>query len=206
MHGSQSIENVADRWNNLAQTICLRALLFNIGVGMIVGVFTAHVRLHLGLSGHKIVLWLVPVLAARFIWRAPLGATMGTTGAMLASFAMGGNLAGGIPYMALLVLAGGVMDALVTFAQNRGLHPVMTIALLSGGGMCANLLCVIKRLLTPVYNHSVILGLSGPIATIISYAIFGLLAGLIGATVGLGAVKLAGKQSDKKNKTPNTCV
>ena len=194
MHGSQSIENAADRWSRLAGAIALRELMFNISVGLIAGAIGAHVRLHMGLSGHKIVFWLVPVLAARLMWRCPLGVTGGATAATAASFALGGNLAGGVPYMALLVLAGGVMDALVAFSEKHRLSPLLIIPLLTGGGMIANLLCAIKRLLAPVHNHSMLLGFSGPLATIVSYAIFGLIAGLIGSIIGLSAARLVGKR------------
>lgn len=193
MHGSQSIENAAVRWSRFAQAANLRATLFNLAVGVVAGVIGAHVRLHMGLSGHKIVFWLVPVLAARLMWRSPLGATMGAVGAMGASFVLGGNLAGGIPYMAFLALAGGVIDGAVAFAHTRSLSPVLVIPLLGFAGVAANLLCAIKRLLMPVHNHSLLLGMPGPLGTIVSYAMFGLLAGLLGAALGLAGAKLASR-------------
>ena len=55
-----------------------------------------------------------------------------------------------------------------------------------------------KRLLAPVYHHSAILGLSGPLATVLSYALFGLLAGLLGAALGLWAAGLAARRRRRR--------
>ena len=92
--------------------------------------------------------------------------------------------------MALIAVAGIVLDAAAAFATRRHLSVALTVMLLGAAGMGANLLCAAKRLMTPVYGHSIILGLSGPAATITSYAIFGLLSGVVGAALGLSAAKL----------------
>jgi len=191
MHGSPLIGSVVGRWSRLADAVCPRALLFNIAVGIIAGVLAAKVRLHLGLSGHKALFWMVPILTARLTWRSPIGATLGASTAAGASLALGGNLAGGLPYVTLVFLAGGVLDAAIAFAQDRNFRPIAFILTLAMAGMLANIFCAAKRLVTPVFHHSVIPGLSGPLATILSYAFFGLLAGLVGTALGLSAARLS---------------
>ena len=200
MRGSPLTENVADRWSSLTGAVGTRALLLSIVAGAVAGVLAAQIRLHLGLPGHKVLFWMVPILAARLLWRCPVGATMGATTAAGTSFALGGNLAGGFPYVALVVLAGGVLDAVVAFAHARRLSTASTVLLLTAGGMAANLLCLTKRVLTPVYNHLPILGIPGPLATFMSYALFGALAGLLGATLGLSAAKLAAARAKEDHR------
>jgi hypothetical protein len=74
-----------------------------------------------------------------------------------------------------------VLDGTIVLAERRRLAAWWLVPLLSAGGMAANLLCAIKRLLTPLRNTHLLLGLEGFWATILSYALFGLLAGAIAA-------------------------
>ena len=183
MRGCLPTESTATRWRRRAGAAQLRMLLTSAAVGALAGLICAHARLHLGLPGHKALLWLAPIVAARLLGRHPVGATAGASAAACASLASGGNLAGGAMFLPLVALAGAVLDAIVAFAERWRLGPWRLIPLLGLGGLAANLLCAVKRLLVPLRAHHLILGISGPFATVLSYAFFGLLAGLIGAGV-----------------------
>jgi hypothetical protein len=59
------------------------------------------------------------------------------------------------------------------------------IPLLGAAGLLANLACFAKRAFPPsALKPHLLWGLSGPWASLVSYALFGMLAGLIGAALG----------------------
>ena len=183
MRGFPWIENGDARRSSHAAAFGARMLLANVAVGVLAGLLVSHVRLQLGLPGHKALFWMVPVLAARLFAPHLLGATAGASAAACTALAMGENLAGGILYLPLVPLAGAVLDGTVALAERRRLRWWWTIPLLGMGGMAANLLCAMKRLLTPLRNSHLLFGLDGLAATILSYAFFGLLAGLAASTL-----------------------
>lgn len=158
-----------------------RMLLLCGVVGVISGLLTAHTRLHLGLPGHKALLWMTPIIFARLLSGARAGATVGGTAAAVTSLGIGANLAGGAWALALVALAGAVIDAVVAFLEKHHLPQVPRVALIGAAAMAANLLCFVKRLANPVgaFPHHV--G-AGWWFRPLSYAVFGLLAGLIAAS------------------------
>jgi hypothetical protein len=194
MPGYLWTESGAGRWSRLAEAAQLRTLAANVAVGVLAGVAIAHIRLHLGLPGHKAVLWMTPIIAARLLCRHPAGAMAGASAAALTSIALGGNLAGGILFVPLVTVAGAVLDAAVGLARRAQLASWLLIGLVGVAGMGANLLCAIKRLLLPMSNHHVLFGLSGTWALLAAYATFGLTAGIIGATLGLGVRRACAKR------------
>jgi ABC-type thiamin/hydroxymethylpyrimidine transport system permease subunit len=165
-------------------------LLANVAFGVLAGLLAAHVRLHLALPGHKALFWMTPVLLARLLSRHPLGAMTGACAAACSSLAFGGSFAGGVVYLPLVVAAGGVLDALVAFAERRRLPALAAIPLVGLGGLVANLFCAANRLLVPVRKDHLLFGLSGWPATVLSYALFGLLGGLLGAALAAGMLAL----------------
>ena len=185
------------RWSDLARAVQLRMLLANLAVGVIAGLLAAHAGLHAGLPGHKVLFWLTPVLIARMLSRHPVGAMAGASAAAAAALAVGGSFAGAFVYLPLVVAAGGILDALLAFANRRRLPMWLVVPLLGLGAAAANLLCAVNRLLVPVRREHLLLGLSGPSATLVSYAIFGLVAGLVGAAISTGVLALLAHRRER---------
>ena len=193
MRGYLSTEKNPGRWSKLTKTLQLQALLTNASAGILAGLVMAHVRLGLGLPGHKAIFWLLPVIAARLLKPHMVGATAGACTAAVTSMALGGHLAGGFILIPLVAVAGGLIDVIMLWSSRLNLSPWMLIPLLGAGGLAANLICAIKRILVPQLSYHHFLGLTGISAQLISYAIFGLLAGLIGATLAVSAARLTRK-------------
>jgi hypothetical protein len=179
MHGRPLIANTSSRSLSVAEHVT--AVLVTAAVGAAAGLVAAQVRLHLGLPGHKVLFWLTPVLAARLILGGPAGATAGAVAAAMATAAAGGNLAGSFVHLPLIGVAGLVLDVAAWLAERGRLAAAWAIPLMGLAGLAANLVCLGKRLLAPWWGeagHT----LWGVNAAPISYALFGLLAGLLGAT------------------------
>jgi len=187
MPGSLSTGSEVGRWSRLARAAQLRSLAGCTAVGVLAGVAMAHARLHLGMPGHKALFWMIPILVARLLYRHRVGATAGACAAAGASLALGGNLAGGVLFVPLVALAGGLLDAAAAWGERRALPVAMRIGLMGAAGAAANVLCAAKRLLTPQLNAHALLGLRGLPAQLLSYALFGLLAGLTAAAVAAAA-------------------
>lgn len=194
MRGYLLTKKSPGRWSSLTQTLQLQALATNMSVGILAGLFMAHFRLGLGMPGHKAMFWLMPVIAARLLKPHTIGAASGACTAAVTSMALGGNLAGGFLFIPLVALAGGLIDVVILWSSHLKLSPWSLIPLLGVGGLAANLICAIKRILVPQLNHHQLLGLSGVTAQIMSYAIFGLLAGLVGATLAVLATHTTRKR------------
>lgn len=183
MRGFPLIEKNAGRWSRWLSRQRLRQLLAALVVGILAGLLSAHVRLHLGLPGHKALLWMTPVVACRLVYGFGGCAAAGTLAAGATTLAAGGSFAGSTLYLPLVAAAGAVLDAAVAFARRRRLAWLWTIPLTALAGLVANALCFVHRLGSPWREHLTLWGISGLWATGLSYAIFGLLAGLIGAAV-----------------------
>ncbi len=187
MPGYLLSENTATRWSSVARAARLHMLAVNLAFGVLAGVLAAHAKLHLGLPGHKALFWLAPVLAVRLLSRHTIGAMFGACAAAGTALSLGGSFAGGVVYLPLVIGAGGALDALAAFSERRRLPAWATILLLGMGGALANLLCALNRLLVPIRREHLLFGIGGPQATLLSYALFGLLAGLAGAAIAVAA-------------------
>jgi len=148
------------------------------------GLAAGSVRLGLGLPGHKAVMWMAPLVAARLIFRSPIGGSAGVLAASLGTMAAGGQMAGAAMHLPVVVLAGGVLDVAVHFIQRCRLGAVWAIPLMGLAGLAANLVMLGKRLLAPSFQVHHFFWTSGLAARCLSYAAFGLAAGLAGAGVG----------------------
>ena len=183
MPGYPLTENGITRWDRFVRLVKVRTLMVNLSVGILAGLAITHLRLGLGLPGHKVLLWMTPVILARLLSRHPLGATVGVVSAACVSLGLGGNFAGGVLYLPLVGVAGVTVDAFIAFADRHRLAAWLFIPLVGLSGMSASIICAIKRLLVPVVHSHVVFGLGAPFGRIVSYLLFGLLAGLIAATV-----------------------
>jgi len=196
MLGYQSTENAAVRSSRsaIAAAAGVRELLICIGVGVLAGLgvtFVNRLGLHVGLTGHKVMFWMPVLIVARLVTRHPIGATAGSAATAATCLGFGTNLAGTPLFMPLIVLAGSVLDAAAALAERRRLPLWLIIPIFGAAGMIGATLCAVKRLLSPSVKWHVLLGIPDPGASIISWAFFGLLAGLIGAALATGALRLS---------------
>jgi len=182
MRGFPLIEKDTDRKPGIITADRINRLLASAAVGVIAGVLTANVRLHLGLPGHKALLWMTPIIVARLLTRFNAGATIGSLFAGGASLMVGGHIAGGWLGTPILGLAGLVADLMITFVERKRASFPAAVLIIGAGGAIANLLCLAKRLLMPagIAPHF-LFGLSGLWFKFVSYAFFGFAAGAIGA-------------------------
>ena len=167
-------------------------LAVSVSVGVITGVIIAQpfLRLHLGLSGHKALFWMTPVLVARLLGRCKAGSTVGALAAAFTAFGLGGHLGGGLIGLPLVGFTGIMFDAAIGFMEKRRVSSWRTIPILGCTAMFGNLVMLAKRLLNPVGGAShTILGLSPFWFDLLSYAFFGLLAGIIAAAIALTATR-----------------
>lgn len=184
MRGFLWTEKGRSRAGSLLAGAVLEGLLAAAAVGVLAGLATAHVRLHLGLPGHKALLSMAPVIAARLVFPSAAGATAGAVSAALAAMAAGGNLAGGATGLPAVGLAGMLIDGAIGLAERRRLGAGWTVPLVGLAGMAANLAMLAKRLTAPLFSSHAVLGFSGVGGRLVCYAAFGLVAGLLGAAVG----------------------
>ena len=192
MPGFPLTERGTDRHDSIVSSHQLRMLALSLAVGVIAGLFITHVRFHLGLPGHKALLWMTPVILARLLGRCKAGATAGALSVAFSTFAIGGHLAGGVLGLPLIGFAGVVLDVVIHFLERFGAAGfqkwqtgcLMTIPIVGAAAMFANLLCLAKRLLLPAGPTAhFVFGASGFWLNLGCYALFGLIAGLVGATL-----------------------
>ena len=161
----------------------IRGLTISLSVGIIAGFLAASVKLHLGLPGHKAIIWMTPVIAARLLGRCRIGTTAGAFTAAFVSLGLGGNLAGGLLGLPLVGAAGALVDACIIRLENCKASALTTIVAIAAAAMLANLICYAKRLLGPagIAPHH-LFGGAAIVLRPMSYGLFGFLAGLIAAT------------------------
>jgi hypothetical protein len=159
-----------------------RGLAVSVSVGVIAGCLAASVKLHLGLSGHKALIWMTPVIVARLLGQCKIGTTTGAFTAAFVSLAAGGNLAGGPLGLPLVGAAGALVDTCIGQLEKHRASAVTTILVVAISAMLANLICCLKRLLGPtgIAPHD-IFGSAALLLRPISYALFGFVAGLVAA-------------------------
>ena len=182
MRGSLWIEKRAVLRSSLVEGGQFRMLAASVAVGVIAGLLVAHVRLNLGLPGHKALLWLPPILAARLLGRCRIGAAVGSAATGCTTFALGGNLAGGPLGLPLLVIAGIFLDLVIGALESRKTPVWLVVPTVAIAAMFANLICLGKRLLLPAgFGAHLLFNASGFWFRLCAYALFGLAAGLIAA-------------------------
>jgi len=182
MRGFLSIGKNATWRHNPAVRQQVRMLFASISVGMIAGVFVAYVKLGLGLSGHKALFWMTPVLLARLCGKCKAGTTAGALAAAFTCYTLGGRMGGGLLGLPLIGVVGILFDAVIGFAETRKLSRVSFIPLMGCTAMVGNLIMFSKRLLNPAGTSHAFLGIYyGVWFDLFTYALCGLLAGLIAA-------------------------
>ena len=203
MRGFPLTEKKAARWNSITKSHSFRMLVASLAVGVISGLFMAHVRLNLGLPGHKAVFWMTPVLLARLLGKYKAGTTAGALAAAFTTLALGGNLAGGLMGLPLVGVVGIFLDTVIGYFEKHKIHILLIIPMLSLAAMSANLIMFAKRILSPRGASSHFLfGISGFWLDLLSYAFFGLIAGLI-ASIGAYLTGRRAKAKSHQNEKIN---
>jgi hypothetical protein len=213
MRGSPSIEKKAAPLNSVTKCLSLgtngpfsrtksqslRMLIAPLAVGVIAGLVISNFRLHLGLSGHKAIFWMTPVLLARFLGRCPAGATAGALATAFTCLALGGNIAGGLIGLPLVGLVGILFDVVIGHIEKRKQSILAAIPLLALCTMSANLIMFGKRSLSPMgMAPDAFWGYAGFWFHFFSYTFFGLAAGML-AVFGAYLYHRCSKDSSKRS-------
>jgi len=192
MRGSQLIEKRRARHDSILRADQFRMLAASIAVGVLTGLVITQpfLKLHLGLSGHKAVFWMTPVLLARLIGRCKAGTTAAALAAAFTTFAFGGRLGGGLIGLPLIGLAGIIFDVVIGFIEKHNMPHFIAIPLISLTGMVANLIIMMKRLANrPGVGPQQFFGLSGFWFDLCCYAFFGLVAGALAGSLAYLAIR-----------------
>jgi len=162
-------------------------LLASISVGVIAGMLMVHVKLHLGISGHKGLFWITPVLVTRLLGRCKAGSTAGALAAAATCLGLGGHLGGGLLGLPLIALVGMIWDVVLHQIERHPLPWCLMIPVISLLGAGGNLVVLGKRLLAPPgASPTHIFGLSGFGFDVVSYAVCGLVAGFLAIVIACG--------------------
>ncbi len=174
----------------IAQNDQLRMLLLSISVGAITGLVIAFVRLKLGLSGHKTFMWLTPVLITRLRSGCKIGTAAGGLSTAVTTYSLGANMAGGLIGMPLIVIAGLILDWVISKLQRHKIYGIRMVIILTLAGGLVGLICLAKRMILPAgISATHTLGLSIFWGKMISYLIFGAMAGFVASISSLSAIK-----------------
>jgi len=187
MHGSPSIAKSAVPWNKSA----FEAYATVSAVGVLAGIIVADARMPLHLPGHKVLWWMIPVLVSRVWTGARVGASIGALATILSTISLGGRLAGGVMMMPLVVVAGVILDVAVGAVERRALPIWGSLFVVALAATAGNLVCFVKRLLEPGGASLSKANIEDLLLAAGSYALFGFVAGLLGAAVGRGSLALS---------------
>jgi len=143
--GSLSIERNRGPWSRAVAEGYLAVM----AVGILAGIVTTFARTPIHMPGHKVILWMAPILATRLVTRTRAGTSFGTFSTATTALSLGGRIVGGIAMMSLVVLAGVVLDGAVQFGQRRNFTRWQQVLLLALAGAIGNLICFVKRLFDP---------------------------------------------------------
>lgn len=158
-------------------------------VGVLTGIAVAFARSPLHLPGHKAILWMTMIVAGRLATRARWGASAGTFVAAMTAILLGGRVAGGIAMLPLVTFAGVILDRGVQLTERHKLAGWQSLLIIAAAGVAGNLICFVDRLFDPTSGFFSRKNLDDLVFAGGSHAIFGALAGAIGAAVGLAALR-----------------
>jgi hypothetical protein len=183
--GSLSIERKRYPWSRAAA----EGYLAVVAVGILAGIAVAFARTPIHMPGHKAIFWMAPILAAGLVTRARAGASVGAFSTAVTTLSLGGRIAGGIAMMPLVVVAGVVLDGAVQFGERRKLKRWQQVLMLALAGAVGNLICFVKRLFDPMGAFFSVGNFNDMLIGAGSHALFGFLAGLLGATAGYALLR-----------------
>jgi hypothetical protein len=192
MSGYLSIEKRAVRWSRADAN----AYLAIAAIGVLAGVAVAFARTPLQMPGHKVLYWMIPVLAARLRTGARAGATAGALSAAATTLSLGGRIGGGgVIMMPMVVLAGVILDWAVESNERENPPLWRCLLFLSLAGAAANLACFVKRIFEPSGAVFSVGNLEDMLYVAGSYAFFGFVAGLLGALAGRAILSFPPRQN-----------
>ena len=196
MLGYQSIRKTASLVSDALERCSWEQIFFPAMIGLLSGVFAGAVRLHLGLAGHKILLWLPFVLGTRIIFKWPAGCSIGAFGAVIGNILSGDSFGSAAIIMPLAVFCGGFIDIAIKSLQSRNF--LIHLAVMSVMGANFNILLFgVRSLCGYLFRSHNFAGLCGVEAMLASYAFFGFLAGMTGAIAGRSLSRLRRKNHSK---------
>jgi hypothetical protein len=175
--GSLSIESDRAPWNSARSS----AYLAVAAVGILAGILTAFARTPMHLPGHKALLWMAPIVAARLLTRTSGGASVGALATATTALILGGRIAGGVAMMPLVILAGLVLDISAGYGERHHFTWWKMGLLLAAAGVAGNLICLIKRLFDPMGSFWSVGNLEDLLMAGGWHGLFGFCAGLAGA-------------------------
>jgi len=187
-HGSPSIEKSPA----LSSDSVTDGYAWIVAVAILSGIAVTYARMPLHLPGHKVLWWMAPLLATQLLTRTAAASTVGSIVVLATTLSLGGRIAGGPFFAPLIVPAAVLLDLCVRLSERRNYSPWQRIVILALAGMLGNTICSIKQIL----ETSATASSSGPtndlLIAVASYALFGLIAGALGAAVGYGLFRFRG--------------
>lgn len=184
-HGSLLIKKPSIRWSRTA----VDGYLTMASIGMLSGVAVTYFRTPLHLPGHKVVLWMVPIVASRLLTRARAGTCVGVAALVVTTLLLGGQPGGGAVMMPLVFVAGITLDIAAGMIERHRLSARSALPLLALAGIAGNLICFLKRLFDPT-GPVLSAGSTGALMqAALSFAFFGLLAGTCAGVVAWAMTK-----------------
>lgn len=165
------------------------------GLGLVSAVLHTFLKLRLGIPGHAAVLWLTPILVGRCLTRLRAGGTVASTSAALGIFALRGLSARWPPMLAVATYwaVGPALDFYVLLVARlvtgeRRLSGAVGLAVAAVGGVVANYAHLASKVgLAVIRPHAPRLGLAPGLYELVTYLVFGLLAGLLAYSLSLPA-------------------
>ena len=182
MHGSLLTERKTTQAHSAVGRSAFALIAISLSAGIVTALVIAHVRLRLGLPGHKALLWMTPLILTRLLTGYKPSASIASVALVTIAFAFGTNLAGGPFGAPLIILAAALLDTVITRLEDRKTSALLQIPLIALAAMAANLICLGKRILLPagiVTNPA--MHTFG--AKLFTYALCGFAAGLTAATI-----------------------
>jgi hypothetical protein len=141
------------------------------------------------MPGHKALWWITPILLSRLMTRARAGASVASLAAATTTLSLGGRLGGGFASVPLILLAGASLDLAARITERREFSILRWLLFFALAGAAANLLCFAERFADPKTAVFARGNLADLFNAACSYALFGLLAALIGAVAGAALLK-----------------
>jgi hypothetical protein len=179
MRGYPLIGKKVGLWSNGLRDHRVEAVIACMATGVIAGLLAAHVKLHLGLSGHKALFWITPVLVARLLGHCRVGTTLGVFCASCTALAFGGHIAGGLMGLPLIGVAGALLDITINLLEKKSIALWISYPVICLAATVANLIAFGKRLLLPPGPNTPVHLPGWLIREMISYALMGMLAGIL---------------------------
>ncbi len=172
------------RLKSLYDPAGLGGLVLCLSVGVVAGLIASHARLHLRLPGHKVILWMTPVIIARLSGRFKFGATTGAIAAAITSLSVGGDLARNPLDLLLVGAAGVVLDVMISRVQKSKIPILVRMPVIAVAAMLANLILLGRKLFGAMGAGGYMRFTGRELYfRLLSYSVFGLISGILAVVI-----------------------